>query len=89
MKFNCLKKKPLVMLSDGSFKGYIKDLEINIETNELEYYIVITSTFRILPLFFKKEICITKDDIMYYGNDVILVKDTINSGNSLVNDIES
>ena len=89
MKFSLLKKKPLILVSDGSFKGYIKDIEVNVETNELEYYIVRSMSFKFLSTLFKKDIIITKDDIIYYGNDVILVKDTINTMNSLVNEKEN
>lgn len=89
MKFSLLRKKPLIMVSDGSFKGYIKDVEINVETSELDYYIVKPLTFKLLPLWFRKDIVLTKQDIVYIGNDVILVKDTINTANGLVNEAEN
>ena len=89
VRFSLLKRKPLILVSDGSFKGYIKDLEVNVEKNEIEYFVVKSLSFKLLPMLFKKDIILTKDDIIYYGNDVILVKDTINVMNSLVNEKEN
>ena len=84
-----MRKKPLILVSDGSFKGYIKDIEINVESNSIEYFVIKSLSFKLLPMLFKKDILLTKDDIIYYGNDVILVKDTINVMNSLVNEKEN
>lgn len=86
MKFTMLRKKPIIMVSDGSFKGYIKDVEIDVQSGGLIHYVVSTSTFKFLPFLFKKDIILTTEDIVYCGNDVILVKDTINIRNSLVNE---
>lgn len=73
LKISELQAKNIVNMENGKFLGYLTDLDINLETGEIEALIISTSGK--MMSFFQKdaEIVIPWSNIYKIGDDVILV----------------
>ena len=72
MKFTSLKKKPVIEAESGKCIGYIRDMEYDEDKGECTYFYLYPFSFP-LPFIWKDHL-LSKENIIHYGKDVILVK---------------
>lgn len=73
VKISELKQKEVININDGRRLGIVSDIEINMETGEVEA-IIVPGSGRLLGFFSKEnDIVINWDSIKKIGVDVILV----------------
>ena len=78
MKLNILNSKIIVNMEDGKMLGYIKDLDIDLQSYTIKNLIVEHKTGILNKVFrcFLKDtsVVISTKEIISIGNDIILVK---------------
>ncbi|MDQ0206436.1 YlmC/YmxH family sporulation protein [Alkalicoccobacillus murimartini] len=76
MKISDLQAKDIVNLETGKRLGHLTDLDLNLDSGQIES-IIISSTGKVMSLFGKdEEVVIPWTNIIKIGSDVILVKMT-------------
>lgn len=70
-----VKKKPVIQVEDGSFVGYIQDMEIDLESNKIEMLVLHSNKSFWWRFFFPKEVVLPLSSLVHVGDDVILVKE--------------
>ena len=80
MRLGSVKKKPVILVEDGSFVGYIQDMEIDFESNKVEMLVLHSNKSFWWRYFFPKEIVLPLSSLVHVGDDVILVKGLNSSG---------
>lgn len=74
MRLVSVKKKPVIQVEDGSFVGYIQDMEVDLESNKIEMLVLHSNKSQWWRLFFPKEVVLPLSALVHVGDDVILVK---------------
>lgn len=74
MRIGSVRKKPVIQVEDGSFVGYIQDIEVDFESNKIDMLILHSNKSFWWRYFFPKEIVLPLSSLVHVGDDVILVK---------------
>lgn len=74
MRIGSVRKKPVIQVEDGSFVGYIQDIEVDFESNKIDMLILHSNKSFWWRYFFPKEIVLPLSSLIHVGDDVILVK---------------
>lgn len=74
MRLLSVKKKPVIQVEDGSFVGYIQDMELDLESNKIEMLVLHSNKSFWWRIFFPKEVILPLSSLVHIGDDVILVK---------------
>lgn len=74
VRIGSVRKKPVIQVEDGSFVGYIQDIEVDFESNKIDMLILHSNKSFWWRYFFPKEIVLPLSSLVHVGDDVILVK---------------
>lgn len=74
VRIGSVRKKPVIQVEDGSFVGYIQDIEVDFESNKIDMLILHSNKSFWWRYFFPKEIVLPLSSLIHVGDDVILVK---------------
>ena len=74
MRLVSVTKKPVIKVEDGSFVGYIKDMEIDLLSSKIELLVLHSNKSSWWRYFFPKEVILPISSLVHIGDDVILVK---------------
>lgn len=74
VRIGSIRKKPVIQVEDGSFVGYIQDMEVDFDSNHIDMLILHSNKSFWWRYFFPKEIVLPLSALVHVGDDVILVK---------------